>query len=177
MNTRIFAAIVAAVLAMVQVAYAAETPSPATRTARLLSGKYSKVIKDADVERLEREHRVCELHKIYATSAYVQEQYAAANIVVVAKMGWYEFSDGRIDSARAQSAKALARELTRRLRNGIYFPSRCEYREETQAGWFLQAIDMGSKGDLVYSLRWHLKHAKLESIPLFVKDRFLPDKA
>ncbi|MBI4250342.1 hypothetical protein HY622_02030 [Candidatus Uhrbacteria bacterium] len=120
-----------------------------------------KVIRDADVERLEAEHRVCELHKIYATSAFVQQRFAASNIIVVAKIGWYEFSEGRLEMVWAQSAKALARELTRRLRGGIYFPSRCEYREETEGGWFLQSIHMENKGDVAYTLRYHLKDAKL----------------
>lgn len=145
------------------VVYATESPSPATLEAQLLSSKYQMVIKDANVELAEREHRVCELHKIYATSALVKKRYEAANIVVFMKLSspWYSFSEWRLEVALRDSANALARELTRRLRAGTYFPSRCSYREETGTGWFLQEINTGSKGEIAYALRHHLKDAKL----------------
>lgn len=165
MDIRLVAiAVVAAVIGTPDFAISAEKPSRASLEAKLLSDKFIKVIRDADVERLEREHRVCELHRVYATSAYLWDRYQKANVVVFMKLdtSWYPFSEGRLETVHVDSARALARELTRRTRSGIYFPSRCEYREEiSETGWFLQHIQVGSKGNIAQTLRRHLSDAKI----------------
>lgn len=157
------AAIVAAMFMGNAAVYAAG-PSPATRIARLLSGKYEKIIMHADVARAEREHNVCVLHKVFETSAYVQEEYQKANVVVVMKLisGWYPFNEWRIEQVLHESAYAFARELTRRLRKGDYSPSQCEYREDGGKGeQLLRQIRIASRAEIAYVLRSLLDEAKI----------------
>ncbi|MBI2484079.1 hypothetical protein HYV71_02755 [Candidatus Uhrbacteria bacterium] len=158
------AAIVAVAAVIGTPGFAAAKPSRASLEAKVLSDKFIKVIRDADVERLGREHRVCELHRIYATSAYTWDRYQKANVVVLMKLNtnWYPFSESRTEVTLAESARAMALELTRRLRSGIYFPSRCEYKEiMSESEFFLQHIQVGSNGDIAQTLRYHLAQAKI----------------